>query len=253
MLNEGILKSVHNGLSILRLFSNEKSNWGITEIANVLSLNKSTVSRLVKELVEEGFLEKSGTTYQLGISVLCLSGVITSHLEIFREAKPSLHKLVARVEETAHISVLEDSNITYLHKVDCKQPVHLMSFIGKNNPATCTSSGKVLLAFQPTEVTHRVLDNGLPKCGPNSITDREELLQELQAIRQQGFSICVNELHEEVVSIAAPVKDYTGEVMASVSIVGPSQRMRKDQFPEYIKAVTTAGQEISKKLGYIHH
>ncbi|MFC0557637.1 IclR family transcriptional regulator [Halalkalibacter alkalisediminis] len=252
MTIEGIMKSVYSGLSILRLFSKEKPIWGISEISKALSLNKSTVSRLVKELVSEGFLEKSGRYYQIGLSVLRLSGVITSHMEIFREAKPSLQKLVSDVDETAHISVLEDSSVIYLHKIDCKHPIQLMSYIGKNNPATCTSSGKILLAFQRMDVIHKILDNGLPKCGPNSITDRNQLIQELKEIRLQGFSICVNEMHEEIVSIAAPIKDYTGEVIASVSIVGPRQRMNDNHFPKYIKSVTTAGQEISENLGFIN-
>ncbi|MDT8859699.1 IclR family transcriptional regulator [Alkalihalobacillus sp. MEB130] len=248
---QSILKSVSNGLNILHLFTNEKPTWGVTEMANALSLNKSTVSRLVKELVLEGFLEKNGSKYQLGISVLCLSGVVTSHLEIYREAKLTLHSLVNKVEETAHIAVLEDASITYLHKVECNQPVQLLSYIGKNNPATCTSSGKVLLAYQPDWVVTSVVKNGLPKCGPNSITDQNQLMKDLEIIRQNGYSICINELHDEVVSIAAPVRDYSGDVIAAVSIVGPSHRMNEPLFPYYVKEVVKAGKDISEKLGYI--
>ncbi|MCL7748340.1 IclR family transcriptional regulator [Halalkalibacter alkaliphilus] len=248
---QGVLKSVSNGLAILHLFTNKKSTWGVTEIANVLGLNKSTVSRLVKELVVEDFLEKTGSKYQLGISVLCLSGVITTHLEIYREAKSPLQALVNKVEETAHVAILEESNITYLHKVECQHPVQLLSYIGKNNPATCTSSGKLLLAFQSDTVVKNVINGSLPKCGPTSVVDQDLLLNDLQVIRQQGYSICVNELHDGVVSIAAPVRDYTGGVIAAVSIVGPTSRMREDSFPQYVEEVIKAGQEISEKLGFV--
>ncbi|GAE26584.1 transcriptional regulator [Halalkalibacter wakoensis JCM 9140] len=248
---QGVLKSVTNGLSILHLFTNEKPTWGVTEISKTLNLNKSTVSRLVKELVLEGFLEKSGSKYQLGISVLCLSGVITTHLEIYREAKPTLQSLVKKVEETAHIAILEDTNITYLHKVECSHPIELLSYIGKNNPASCTSSGKLLLAFMPEEIVQSVMNKGLTKCGPNSIVDPQKLLQDLETIRNVGYSICVNELHEGIISIAAPVRDFTGDVIASISIVGPLNRMTESRMSLYIDEILKSGKEISERLGYV--
>ena len=145
------LQSVQNGLQILKLFTIEKSVWGLTEIANTLQLNKSTVSRLVTDLVAEGFLQKEQRKYSLGFSLLSMSGVITSHLEIHRESKDILKKLVDDLGETAHIAVLEGKEITYVHKIECKNPVRLLSSVGKKNPISCTSAGKVLLAFQSDE------------------------------------------------------------------------------------------------------
>lgn len=246
------LQSVENGMRILRLFSLERPEWGVTEIANSLSLSKSSVSRLIGDLVAEGFLEKSPTSakYRLGLSLLCLSGVITSFLEIHREAICTLKELVEMLEETAHISVLEDSNIVYLHKVECKHPVRLLSHIGRKNPAFCTSSGKVLLAFQPEKSFEKAMEAGLPKMGPNSITDPVKLYEDLQNVRRQGYSVCIDEMHEDVVSIGAPVKDYTGRVVASVSVVGPRQRIGEEKIPHFVSAVVQAGKEISARLGY---
>jgi IclR family KDG regulon transcriptional repressor len=249
--NYYLLQSVQNGLRILQLFSVEQPVWGITEIANALQLNKSTVSRLIGDLVMEGYLEKEGVKYRLGFSLLCLSGIITSSLEIHREATETLKDLAKKLGETAHISILEDSNITYLHKVECKHPVRLLSHIGKKNPATCTSSGKVLLAFQTEEVVREVIAAGLPRMGPNSVTDPEELLRDLLKVRQQGYSVCIDEMHDEVVSIGAPVRDYTGQVVAAVSVAGPRQRVIDEKIPRFINAIIKAGKEISIKLGYI--
>lgn len=246
-----LLQSVQNGLKILRLFSMEKPVWGVTEIANTLQLNKSTVSRLIGDLVSEGYLEKTKNKYRLGLSLLCLSGVITSHLEIHREAQDSLKTLVSKLEETAHISILEESNITYLLKVECKHPVRLLSHIGKNNPATCTSSGKILLAHQSKEILHELIENDLPKMGPNSITDPKELLRDIDKVRNQGYSVCIDEMHEDVVSIAAPIRDYTGQVIAAVSVAGPRQRINNDKIPKFTEQIIKTGKEISIKLGFI--
>jgi IclR family KDG regulon transcriptional repressor len=249
--SSNVLQSVQSGLRILRLFSMEKPVWGVTEISNSLQLNKSTVSRLIGDLVAEGYLEKTRTKYRLGLSLLCLSGVITSHLEIHREAIDTLKALVNKLEETAHISILEDSDITYLHKVECKHPVRLLSHIGKKNPATCTGAGKVILAFQSEKILREVIAAGLPQMGPKSITDPIELHKDLLKVRDQGYSVSIDEMHEGVLSIGAPVRDYTGEVVAAVSVVGPKQRVSDDKLPQFVEEIIKAGEEISIKLGYI--
>ncbi len=248
--NTSILKSVQNGLRLLRLFSKEKPVWGITDMATTLQLNKSTVSRLVADLVAEGYVQKTKNKYKLGLSLLCLSGVITSNLEMHREAKDPLQELVNKVAETAHLSILEGSAITYLHKVECKHPVRLLSHIGKQNPAFCTSSGKVLLAYHSKETIQSVIKSGLPKMGPNSQTDPQALLKELHTIRETGYSICIEELHEDVVSIAAPIRDYTGEVISAVSVVGPLQRITREKIPFFVQEIVHTAAIISTKLGY---
>lgn len=246
------LQSVKNGMRILRLFSSERPELRITEIANLLGMSKSSVSRLVNILVQEEFLEQSSTSsrYRPGISLFTLSGVITNNLEIHREALPVLKKLVRDVNETAHISVLEDTNIVYLHKVECKHPVRLESFVGVPNPAFCTSSGKVMLSFRSPREVERVIEAGLPKLGPGSVTDPGVFRRQMTAIRKAGYAVCIEELHEGVTSIGAPILDYTEEVVAAVSIAGPTIRINDESIPNMVKHVIAAGAVISSQLGY---
>jgi IclR family transcriptional regulator, KDG regulon repressor len=246
------LQSVQKGLQILKLFTIEKSVWGLTEIANTLLLSKSTASRLVSDLVAEGFLQKEGRKYSLGFSLLSISGVVTSHLEIHRESKDILKKLVADLGETAHIAILEGKEITYVHKMECVNPVPLLSSIGKKNPVTCTSAGKVLLAFQKKQyIVDSILDEGLPRMGPNSSTDPEQLKRQLSQIKKQGYAICLDEMHENVVSIAAPVMDYTDEVVAAVTLVGTRERIDDSKINRFTEWIIEAANEISNRLGYI--
>jgi DNA-binding IclR family transcriptional regulator len=109
----------------------------------------------------------------------------------------------------------------------------------------------VILAYQSEEIIARVLQSELYPYGPNTITDPEKLRQKLMEIRRAGYSIAIDELHEGVVSIAVPLKDYTGEVVAAISVVGPKQRMPDHKFPEYIRSLALAGQKLSAQLGYI--
>lgn len=246
-----VLQSVQNGMRILQLFTQEKPVWGVTEISKALQIHKSSVSRLISDMVAEGFLQKEQNKYGLGYSLLYLSGVITTHLEIQREAKEPLKELVDQLGETAHIAVLEGTGITYVTKIECENPVELLSSIGRKNPVSCTSSGKVLLAYQSEGVIQQVIDAGLIKEGPNSVVNPEVLRKQLKEITKRGYSVCIEELHKAAVSIAAPIRDYTGEVVAAVSIVSTTERIRKDKMDQFIEAIIRTGNEISLNLGFI--
>jgi DNA-binding IclR family transcriptional regulator len=245
------LQSVQNGLRIVKLFTQERPVWGITEIARKLQLTKSSVSRMVTDLVSEGFLQKEQNKYTLGFSLLSISGVITSHLEIHRESKEILKKLADDLGETAHISVLEGNEITYVHKIECKDPVPLFSSIGKKNPVSCTSSGKVLLSYQKNEIIDRIIEAGLPRRGPNSVTNPDQLKDQLLLIKEQGYSICINEWDEDSVSIAAPVRDYTGDVVAAISVAGTRARIDDKIIDSFTATIIKAANEVSIQLGFI--
>ena len=249
---DSTLSSVKNGLRILRLFSVEAPELGITEISKQLGLHKTTVHRLLTVLEKEGFVEKNkkNRKYRLGLSILHLSGVVDLHTEIFKDALPVLHALMNESGEAVHLSVLEDNRVVYLYKIECPHPVRLLSYIGRSNPCTCTSSGKVMLAFRPKATVENILRRGLPKYGPNSVTDPKEFVSQLAAIRQKGYAVCIDELHEGATSIAAPIRDYSGEVVAAVSIVGPNQRITPASIPRLIGLTCQAAHEISSLLGY---
>ncbi|MED4582840.1 IclR family transcriptional regulator [Brevibacillus choshinensis] len=247
-----LLHSVKNAMKILRLFSLERPELGVTEIASILGLPKTTTHRLIATLTKTGFLDKAPTSnrYMPGLSLLGLSGVMTTNTEIQREAVPFLDKLANQFGEASHISVLEGNEIVYLHKVECTHPVRLLSHIGKRNPAYCTSSGKVLLAFQCAEVVNAVLETDFFPYGPNTITDKLVFRQHLHEIRKKGYDIAVDELHEGAVSLAVPVRDYTNEVVAAISIVGPKQRIQAEHYPYFIESLQSISRKLSEQLGY---
>lgn len=246
-----LLQSVRNGMKILRLFSAERPELGVTEIAQTLDLSKSSAHRLIKILAEHGFLEKAdkGNKYQLGLAMLGLSGVMTTNEEILKESYVILENLVDQLGEAAHVSVLEGSDIVYLHKVECRHPVRLLSHIGRRNPAYGTSSGQVLLAYLKEDELEAALPAELIPLGPRTITDKAVLKQKLAEIRRQGYSIAEEELHEGAVSMAVPVRDFTNEVVAAITVVGPTQRIHESQYDAYIEVLKKAGEKLTQQLG----
>lgn len=243
--------SLHNALRLLKLFSVEQPEWGVTELAEQLGVVKSTAHRLVTTLASEGFVAKNAQTqkYRLGVSLLALGNAFTARLQLSREkVYPWLKELVQQTGETAHVGVLQGNHVVYLYKLDCQSPVRLLSYVGKRNPVHCTSSGQAILAFQPDFVIREVLSRGLPAFSPNSITSVKEMMEKLAHIRNLGYAVSEEELHAGVTSVGAPIRNRHGRVVASVNIAGPVSRVNRRTLPGLVKWVIRAAEGISGAL-----
>src|SRR3954468_994957 len=232
---DNYLSSVKNALRILNSFTMDEPEKKVSDISSSLGLNKSTVSRTMATLASEGFVFKDPETkkYRLGFSILTLSGIINSNMDIVRESQPILNKLVETLGETAHISIFDHLEVIYLQKVECNHPVRFLTHVGKRNPPYCTSSGKVLLAYSNEDVINQVIEKGLTKFTKNTITSPQKLRTHLKQIKEDGFANSIEEILDSVTSIAAPIYDYKGQVIAALSVVGPKQRIQSQKIPSY--------------------
>ena len=248
------LSSVKNALRILNSFTMDEPEKKVSDISSSLGLNKSTVSRTMATLASEGFVFKDPETkkYRLGFSILTLSGIINSNMDIVRESQPILNKLVETLGETAHISIFDHLEVVYLQKVECNHPVRFLTHVGKRNPPYCTSSGKVLLAYSSPDIIETIINQGLKQYTKNTITDPDKLRSHLNEIREHGYAYSVEEFSEGVITIAAPIYDYTGKVIAALSVVGPKQRIQQQKIPFFAKKVMSASTEISQNMGYFN-
>ncbi|WP_308162269.1 IclR family transcriptional regulator [Bacillus sp. ISL-18] len=249
---ESHLSSVKNALRILQSFTMDEPEKKISDLSAALGLNKSTVSRTMTTLASEGFVFKDPETkkYRLGLSILSLSGIVSSQMDIYRESQPVLNRLVENIGETAHISVLDQLDVIYLQKVECNHPVRFLTHIGKRNPPYCTSSGKVLLAHSPEEVANQVIAKGLKKFTKNTLTNPQKLRTYLKQVKENGYASSTEEILEGVTSIAAPIFDYRGKVIAALSVVGPTQRIQQHKIQGLAKKVMSAAKEVSQRMGY---
>ncbi|GAE28554.1 transcriptional regulator [Halalkalibacter wakoensis JCM 9140] len=247
---DNTLSSVKNALRVLKSFSIEEPEKKITDLANSLNLGTSTVSRLMTTLASEGFVYKKNQRYRLGWPLLSLSGVVTSDIEIHTEATPVLHSLLSKTGETSHLNILENREVICIHKVESNHTVRTFTHIGSRNPLHCTSSGKVLLAFNEKDLFDEIIENDLISYTHNTISDPKKLKEALKEIREHGYAISREELYQGVTAIAAPIRDYTGRVVAAVNTIGPIQRINSHTIPNHIKRVCDAAKEISERLGY---
>ncbi|KAA6451073.1 IclR family transcriptional regulator [Bacillus swezeyi] len=246
-----LLGSVKNALRLLQSFTLDTPEKKVTELASSLGLGKSTVSRLLTTLESEGFVMKDPESkrYKLGLSVLQLNTIVNSTLEINRESQPILERLTEETGETSHIAVRDNFSVVYINRKESPCPVEILSYIGRQNPMHCTSSGKVLLAFDNDGLLDRYLTQGLDSRTNQTITDEKKLKDTLEAVKENGFDISHGEFIDGVTSISAPIRNYLGQVMYAVSVVGPTKRMKTSQ-TTIVHKVKQAACEISEKLGY---
>ncbi|WP_394233984.1 IclR family transcriptional regulator [Niallia oryzisoli] len=242
--------SLRNALRLLHLFSVDEPELQLEDIAGKLEIGQSTAYRLVHTLIEEGFIvrDPSAKSYRLAASVLALSHTIMTKMQLCHLSIQILEKLAEVTGETAHIGVFKNHQVLYLLKMDSSYPVHLLSHAGRKNPVHCTSTGQVLLAYQSEETIEQVINKGLTCYTSTTITDPTKLKNLLKTIRAQGYAVSQEELHEGVISIAAPVKNAKGKVIAAVSIAGPTLRLNRQTIPKLIKQVQEASDRVSKKL-----
>jgi IclR family pca regulon transcriptional regulator len=221
----GHSQSLERGLSILSSFSETRPLLGIAELARAVELNKSTAHRYVATLTKLGYLQQDAATrkYRLGPRVVDLGFAAVNAMEITRIAAPHLQALSDETGHTVSMSVLDEVDIVYVQRCrsvrEGRFGIDLNLHVGSRLPAYCTSMGKVLLANQRPEVLAGLLDRmELTRRGPNTLTARGALTTALQRVRQTGLAVNDEELAPGLRSLAAPIRDGFGEVVAAVNI-----------------------------------
>jgi IclR family transcriptional regulator, KDG regulon repressor len=247
-----LLSSVSNAIKILRSFKMEQPQKGVRELAAELGIGKSSVQRILATLASEGLVRKNDETnkYQLGISVLELSSIVLGHIDLHNEALPVITKMANTFKETSHLSIMDNFQIVYLCKVESESSIKLHSHSGLHNYPHCTSSGKLLLAFSEPYFVDTILKNGLEKITSTTITDPDAFRNELKTIQKRGYSVSMGERRSTVHSVSAPVRDYSGKVIAAINLVGPNTRFSKQRMEYMAQELIHAGNLISENLGY---
>lgn len=241
------LSSLSKGLNVLLAFTVENSEWGVRELSEQLGLPRSTVQTLLRTLTSAGLLmQLPNRRYRLGWRTFELAGTFLASLELRKIALPYMQELADTVGEVVHLGVLEGEDVIYVEKVEGRQSIPLITRLGLRYPAYCTGIGKVLLAFYHRN--EELLTQLVPMT-PNTITDRELLKKELDGIRSSGFSYDREESFVGLSCVATPVFDYTGSIIAGLSISAPTIRFSKNK-DRFTKLIFETSNKISKEMGF---
>ncbi len=244
------LSSVANAILLLKAFSDEHSELGISALAERLHLAKSTVHRLASTLVDAGMLEQSaGGQYRLGLAVFELGSLVRRKLDLSFEAKPWLMTLREQTGETVDLSILDHDGVVCVNFLESQKVNRISSGIGLRKPVHCTAEGKVLIAFQTPQVIDRIIAATHEQRTPRTLTDPRALREELAKVRARGYAVDDEEYELGVRSLAAPVRDDTGSSVAAVGVTGPAQRLTKNRLTVISRHVDAAAKAISLRLG----
>lgn len=246
------LSSVANAIRLIKTFSDSEYEIGISELSKRLHLPKSSVHRLATTLADSGMLEQNDETgkYRLGLVMFELGSLVRRKMDFSSTAKPELMTLREKTGETVHMTVLGATSVIYINTLESTKSVRMTLDVGMRKPAYCTAEGKVLLAFKSPEVAEAIVSFGLPERTPKTITDPATFQKELANVRSRGYAIDDEECEVGLRCIAAPVRDHYGNVIAAISVAGPSQRMTKKILESYAAEVVESADVISKRLGY---
>jgi DNA-binding IclR family transcriptional regulator len=223
------------------------------EVSRQLKLNKSTVLRLLNVLEQRGYVEKdrAGGGYQIGPRIIEIGLGAAARLDLLQRARPFLERLVRESGETAHLGVLRDGKALSLANVESPRTLRTPATVGGRSPAHCTSIGKVILAYRPAaDVDELVATHGLKKYTDQTITTRAGFRAELERVRRQGYGMDNEEFERGLRCIGAPVRDYTGAVVAAISVTGPTLRLTEELTPSLIGLVVAVAAELSAGMGY---
>lgn len=252
-MREPKVKSLQKAIQVLNCFTARQPELGITEISNMLGLQKSTVYNILDTFELEGLVEQDPITrkYRLGIKLLHLSNIVRSGLGIRRVALPVMEKAKELFQETIHLAIEQDGKVVYIESVQPADRSVSRLATGKSAPMHCTGVGKAILAFSPDERVDAIVQaHGLPRFTANTITTVEDLQKELAITRRRGYAIDDMEHEWGIRCIAVPIRDENGRIHASMSVSGPSDRLPLDQIDEMAEAMISFGLEISRGLGW---
>lgn len=248
-----MLQTIDRAGKLLKLFTLEDPEWGITELAEALGLTTSTTYDLVSSLTHIGLLRKSGARrYRMGWRTLELSRVVLGSSTLQIEARKGMEEFASKYDETIQLGVLAGGKVLFADKIDSKQPLSSsMVALGVRLNTHCSAAGKVIMAHLSAEKRAAILDeHGLEPMTPKSIRSLDLLNSELERVQEQGHAYSFEESVIGLGCVAAPVFDFAGDVVAALSITTDIQHFER-HLDEYREVIVYTAERVSRRLGHM--
>lgn len=248
-----IIQSLQRGLGILEIIAKSGKGIRMAEVSREIGLHTSTTFHLLRTLSTLGYLVQDEATreYLLGSKVFCLAASAWTEVQISKMAKPLLAEMAHETGETSHLAILERGEAIVIDKIDGSSPVRLTDRVGYPRPAHCTAIGKVLLAHLPeAELKVFLKATDLRPLTPKTITAASILEPELERVRKQGYAFDDEEFAQGIRCLAAPVRNFTGQVVAAIGVSGPVWRVSLDRVAQLTEFVRVMGHRLSQQLGH---
>lgn len=220
----------------------------VSELAVLTGIHVSTAHRLLQTLTRRHYITQSEETraYSLGPRLLALGSAYARRHDLVSASRPLLERLRDTTRETVHLALLQDQDVVEICTASSHQAVAVARSTGRRDPASCTATGKVLLAFLPPAELDDFLNLGpLPVCTAQSLATPEALKAELERIRAEGYALDDRELSDDVCCIGVPVRGNAGRIVAALSIAMPRERFQKPRIASWVSQLKETADRIS--------
>jgi IclR family KDG regulon transcriptional repressor len=248
--NDYTIAAVDRALHTLEALA-EQPRQGVTALSKRLGLTKTIVFRLLSTLESRGFVMKEGDQplYSLGYRLGVLGERAGQQNMLLAAARPVMEGLREQTSENINLIVREGQASLVVATLAGRHAIRIFALAGRHGPLHAGGGSMLLLALAPHSVRNAALSDPLPRFTDDTIIDPVTLRDRLEQIRAQDYNISVNDLDEGAFSVAAPIRNATGDVVAAISVAGAIGRFDEARQVQYLDLVRAAGQEISRKLG----
>ena len=244
-------QSIQRAMAILRVFSEREPEIGVGEIARRLGLHKSTVSRIMATLLDDGFVWHNPDTgkYSLGMAIVELAGVALGQIDVRAAAMPHMEALGRALDETVSVSVLRHGEAVTVAHHPSTQPVRHVAWIGRRTPLETTAAGRVFLAAHYAPEHDAVPFAGAAAPGADTAPVHGPTAPAVAQVRHDGYAVEVDEHEPGTSAVAAPIVDRHGTVIASLAVAAPSFRFGPDRIRAAGPQVVAAADAVAEQLG----
>ena len=244
--------AVSKAIELLFLVA-EQGGKGVTELAKLSGNTKARAFRLLTTLEESGLVRRQLplATYSLGYRALIIGTAAQSQLSLIHVAKEILESIGRQCNESVLVRIRDGAETVCVAWWDASHALRVHSQLGDRRPLFVGASGKLLLAHAPSDIQEGILSGELEQFTPNTIVKRTELKREIKKILAEGYSSSFSEKAAETVAVAAPVRDASGAVIASLSMTAPSSRVPRDSLEKFATILKAGAERFSEQLGYV--
>ena len=245
------VRSVHHAVDVLHHLSEADRPLGVSELARRTSLNKATVFHLLSTLQARHLVSQDPETscYQLSWGLYALGASMTRTHSVAQAVRGKLETLAQTTGETVLVGILDQGTVLYIDRAESPSGLAMVANIGRRAPLHAVATGKVLLAHSPGADVEKLLASTLPGFTPSTIIDADELRSQLDAVREKGFARCWQEHEAGISSVSVPIRDYTGSVVAALTIAGPATRLTARALRRQLVPLRRTAEAIQARLG----
>jgi len=245
--------TLSHAIQLMDCFSKDKPYLGVREVARMTGLSTSTTGRTLSSLKGVGLLMQDTETrkYTLAGKVLAWAEVYSATLDVRRVAQPFIYDIQRLTGETVSLYILEGTERVCVERLESEENVRVVARVGRYIPLHAGSAGKLFLAYLPEEKREDLLANEPRKVfTPFTITDPDELRTQCERILEQGFALSHGEWTVDASGVAAPIFNQRGQMIAALTISGPTQRFTEEKIEQVTKTCIRTANQISRLLGF---